>query len=219
MKYSHPAAGSGYSRLKRVFDFSAALILIILSLPIFLLIVVLIRLDSPGPPFFTQARVGQKGRKFTIYKFRTMYASHDSQADVAFLKDFVVGNTSREKEKGKRINKPFQDSAVTRVGAILRRTSLDELPQLINVVKGEMSLVGPRPNLPVEVEAYLPWHRERLEVPPGITGLAQVNGRSELTFDQIARYDIEYVRTANFWLDLTLLFATIRIVFKGEGAA
>ena len=131
----------------------------------------------------------------------------------------MFAGTSVKAATGKTIYKPFSESQVTRVGRILRKTSLDELPQLINVLKGDMSLVGPRPNVPYEVEAYKEWHKERLSALPGITGLAQVSGRSALDFDQICRYDIEYARRISLRIDISVLIATVTSVFKCNGAS
>jgi lipopolysaccharide/colanic/teichoic acid biosynthesis glycosyltransferase len=201
-----------------------------------------IRLDSPGPAFFVQDRVGKGGRTFRMYKFRTMEHNLDDSSHRTFMKDYVNGKIGDEEGGNRRkeglqhafrkvpansdfgtngngkVYKPFQASQVTRIGRILRKTSLDELPQLINVVKGEMSVVGPRPNVTWEVEEYMPWHHERLEVLPGITGLAQVQGRSALSFDSIVRYDIEYVEQQSLPLDLRILWRTFVSVFRGTAA-
>jgi lipopolysaccharide/colanic/teichoic acid biosynthesis glycosyltransferase len=144
----------------------------------------------------------------------------DDAAHRKFMQAFVRGDIGRRsRSSGTTIYKPFEKSQVTRVGRILRKTSLDELPQLLNILKGEMSLVGPRPNVPYEVEAYKEWHKERLGVLPGITGLAQVKGRSSIDFDDIARYDIEYVRRMCLRLDIKILFETVFSVLTGDGAS
>ena len=207
---------------KRVLDVVCALVALALLWPVMLLILVLVKLDSPGPALFVQKRIGKRGRSFQIYKFRTMTHGLDDNAHKKFMQAFVKGNlsssnTSRSSH-GTVMYKPFNESQVTRVGRILRKTSLDELPQLFNILKGNMSLVGPRPNVPYEVEAYKEWHMERLRVLPGITGLAQVKGRSALDFDTIARYDIEYARRMNVFLDIKILLATVFSVVKGNGA-
>ncbi len=209
---------SHYLRFKRILDLTLSLLSLPITVPVMGLIAILIRLDSKGDSFFVQERVGQGHRKFRLYKFRTMKNNHRPENDRAFMQAFVSGTTSREKESGKTLNKPYRETDLTRFGKFLRKTSLDELPQVFNVIKGEMSIVGPRPNLPWEVDAYQPWHCERLEVLPGITGLAQVNGRSELTFDEIAKYDIEYVRNCSLGMDIRLLMQTVLTVFNGKGA-
>ena len=208
--------------VKRVLDVVCALVAIAFLWPVMLLIMVLVKLDSPGPALFVQKRIGKRGRPFQIYKFRTMSHDLDDNAHKKFMQAFVKGSLSSPDASrgghGTVMYKPFNESQVTRVGRILRKTSLDELPQLLNILKGDMSLVGPRPNVPYEVEAYKEWHMERLRVLPGITGLAQVKGRSALDFDTIARYDIEYARRMNIVLDVRILLATVFSVVKGNGA-
>jgi lipopolysaccharide/colanic/teichoic acid biosynthesis glycosyltransferase len=194
----------GYRFAKRVLDLTLCLLALPFALVIMLISVVAIALDSPGPILFIRDRIGKGGRHFKLYKFRTMYHNSDTTGYRAFMKAFVQG------EIGER--------ELTRVGRILRKTSLDELPQLWNVIKGEMSLVGPRPNVLWAVEEYRGWHKERLEVMPGITGLAQINGRSSNTFDQIVRYDIEYIEHQSLRLDLEVLWRTTLLVLAGKGA-
>jgi lipopolysaccharide/colanic/teichoic acid biosynthesis glycosyltransferase len=205
--------------VKRVLDLVITLIALVFLWPVMLLIAVLIKIDSHGPALFIQTRIGKWGRPFRIYKFRTMAHNLNDAAHRKFMQAFVRGDIGRGNHNGKVVYKPFSESQVTRIGRILRKTSLDELPQLLNVLKGEMSWVGPRPNVPYEVDAYKEWHKERLSVLPGITGLAQVKGRSALNFDNIARYDIEYARRMSLGLDLRILIATVRSVFNGNGAS
>jgi lipopolysaccharide/colanic/teichoic acid biosynthesis glycosyltransferase len=218
--------------IKRAIDLAVALIALILLWPALILVALLIRLDSPGPALFVQRRIGKGGRPFNILKFRTMSHSVDDSAHHRFMQAFVRGDiaglssfasrrrSSRsETSRSAAVYKPFAESRVTRVGRVLRKTSLDELPQLVNVLKGQMSLIGPRPNVPWEVEAYKNWHRERLNVLPGITGLAQVRGRSAISFDTIARYDIEYVRRLSLALDLQIAIKTVSSVISGKGAS
>ncbi len=194
---------------KRLLDIIAALILLVPVSPLWLFIVLWIRLDSSGPALFKQTRVGLRGKPYTIYKFRTMI--EDSEAlmnnkikKVKSLENFVF----QEKD----------DPRITRSGRFLRKTSLDELPQLLNILIGNMSLVGPRPEVPEIVKLYSEEQGGRLNVLPGVTGLAQINGRSELTLGQTMAYDLEYVRTWSFWLDLKILWKTIFVVFTGKGA-
>jgi lipopolysaccharide/colanic/teichoic acid biosynthesis glycosyltransferase len=223
--------------VKRGIDIVLALVALVLLWPALLLVAVVIRLDSPGPALFVQKRVGKDGRPFNIYKFRTMSHALDDTAHRKFMQAFVRGDTAelasflngRRNVSGRLITsaggnrpgtvyKPFAESQVTRMGRILRKTSLDELPQLLNVLKGEMSLIGPRPNVPWEVEAYKTWHKDRLTVLPGITGLAQIKGRSAIDFDTIAQYDIRYARCISLGLDLRIAIKTLSSVISGNGA-
>jgi len=215
-----PAARAGwwYAPAKRVLDLGICLAILPILVPLAGLIAIAVRLDSSGPVIFRQTRIGRQGLPFQILKFRTLRADHDQQQDRRYMEAFIQGRANEFGESGEHVvNKPIQPSALTRVGRLLRRSSLDELPQIVNVWRGEMSLVGPRPNVPWEVDAYLDWHRERLEVTPGITGLAQVRGRSCVTFDTIAAADIEYVRRRSPWLDLEILWRTVVCLFSGDG--
>jgi lipopolysaccharide/colanic/teichoic acid biosynthesis glycosyltransferase len=177
--------------------------------PVMALIAALVKLDSPGPVLFTQERIGLKGRTFKMYKFRTMTA-----------------NASKEWHPPQRVNdfstfvfhSIWPDRRVTRIGRILRNSSLDELPQLINVIRGDMRLVGPRPDEPYLVEQYRPEFHRRHDVKPGITGLAQVNGRSDLTYSQMMAYDLNYVDYHPFRRDLSILARTLAVVMRKEGA-
>jgi lipopolysaccharide/colanic/teichoic acid biosynthesis glycosyltransferase len=206
-----------YQTVKRVLDVTLSLVASVFLLPIMAAIALLIKLDSPGPVLFIQARAGRGGRPFRMFKFRTMWHNVDRSYHEAFLRAFVKGEIEHNGTE-REIFKPFVESQVTRVGRILRKTSLDELPQLLNILRGEMSLVGPRPNVMWEVEEYESWHRERLVVLPGITGWAQVNGRSSIDFDSIVQYDIEYVRNQSLWLDLRVLWQTAWSILSGRGA-
>jgi lipopolysaccharide/colanic/teichoic acid biosynthesis glycosyltransferase len=208
-----------YSMMKRVLDLFLCLALLPLALVIIPIIGLAIYVDSRGSVFFVQERVGMNGRRFRMYKFRTMKHDFDDHAGREFMKAYVNGQTHDHLSEGSVVFKPIHNQAqITRVGRILRQTSLDELPQIFNVMRGEMSLVGPRPNVPWEVEAYQEWHRERLAVRPGITGLAQVRGRSSISFDRIVRYDIEYIRSKSILLDIQILWWTLTSVFSGRGA-
>ena len=193
---------------KRISDIVFSLIGLILFFPLMLLIALAIKLDSPGPVLFKQIRVGKGGQKFVFYKFRSMHQGAEEEQPKLTDLDEVVGPTFKIRN----------DPRCTRVGRILRRTSLDELPQLYNVLRGEMSLVGPRPALPSEVEQYKEWHRRRLEISPGITGLWQVSGRSELTFDEMCLLDIYYLENWSPLLDLKIALKTIPAVITGTGA-
>jgi len=226
---------ASYQHVKRVMDLLLCLLALPLILPVMAICALAIRLSSPGPALFVQDRVGKGGRRFRIYKFRTMQADIDDSSHRDFMKAFVRGSIGGElghsaafikafvrkqapAETSGEIYKPFRAMQVTPIGRILRKTSLDELPQLINVVKGEMSIVGPRPNVPWEVEEYRGWHHERLEVLPGITGLAQVRGRSSINFDSIVNYDIEYIENQSLWLDLKILWWTVKVALVGRGS-
>jgi lipopolysaccharide/colanic/teichoic acid biosynthesis glycosyltransferase len=206
-----------YPVFKRVAATIAALVLLILLAPLFLALTLAIRLDSPGPALFRQMRIGKNGKPFTFYKFRSMYQDIDRSAHEAFLKEFVKGNV-QEGAEDPNFFKPAQTNQITRVGRLLRKTSLDELPQLLNIIKGDMSFIGPRPNVPAEVDAYSEWHKRRLGTLPGVTGWAQIHGRSSIPFDQIVRYDIEYVENESFVLDLKILLSTVPTVLRGHGA-
>lgn len=193
---------------KRIFDVVGALLALTFFAPFLALIALAIKLDSPGPVIFSQERVGEGGRRFHIYKFRSMRKG--AEEELERLREL--------NEADGPLFKIREDPRLTRIGVFLRHTSLDELPQLLNVLKGEMSLVGPRPPLAVEVEQYQPWHKQRLSVPPGMTGLWQVSGRSELAFDEMVLLDIYYIEHWSPWLDFTILLRTIPKVVLGEGA-
>jgi exopolysaccharide biosynthesis polyprenyl glycosylphosphotransferase len=194
--------------IRRVLDFSLSLILVLFLLPVFLVLALVIKLDSKGPVLFKQQRVGENGRLFWLYKFRSMVV--DAEARRAALE--VMNEASGPLFKVKN------DPRITVCGRWMRKFSIDELPQLFNVIKGDMSLVGPRPALPKEVEQYTDFQRGRLAVRPGITGLWQVSGRSDLSFEQSVALDIEYVGRQSIWLDITILFKTFGAVVKGRGA-
>ncbi len=200
-----------YQLIKRVIDVALCLLILPLALPIMAICALVIFFDSPGPVFFVQERIGKGGRPFRMYKFRTMEVAFDDSNSRAFMQAFVKGELAGE-EADHEVFKPSRSSPITRVGHLLRKTSLDELPQLINVLKGEMSLVGPRPNVPCEVEVYRQWHHERLEILPGITGLAQVRGRSSIRFESIVRYDVEYIEKQSLTLDLKILWWTLATI-------
>ncbi|AGY59398.1 sugar transferase [Gloeobacter kilaueensis] len=196
-------------RLKRLVDILLAGTALLVLSPLFLAIALAIRLNSAGPVFFVQQRVGVRGRPFRIYKFRSMYVDAEQRKAELMAQNEVQGP----------LFKLRNDPRVTAVGAFLRRTSLDELPQLINVLIGEMSLVGPRPPVPAEVEQYEKWHYDRLLVLPGITGLWQISGRSDLKdFDDVVRLDLYYIQNWSLALDLEILFKTVGVVLRAQGA-
>lgn len=207
--------------LKRVIDILGSTAALIMFAPLFLVIAAAIKATSKGPVFFRQERIGQYGQSFVFLKFRSMTANNDQAIHKEYVRQLIAGKAERHSSSGNgdKVFKITDDPRVTRVGVFLRRTSLDELPQLINVLKGEMSLVGPRPPISYEVESYDFWHRRRLvEVKPGITGLWQVSGRSRVTFDEMVRLDLRYARAWSPWMDIKILLQTPRAVVLGEGA-
>lgn len=209
------AAGRVQYLLKRALDVVGSLFALSLLSPLFLLIAVAVKCSSPGPAIFRQHRVGQSGRGFTFLKFRSMYLSCDPVPHRDYVQAFIADKAAARNG----IYKLTRDTRVTWLGRILRKTSLDELPQFWNVLRGEMSLVGPRPPLPYEFQNYAPWHRRRvLEAKPGMTGLWQVSGRSRTTFNEMVRLDLRYVRQKSFWLDLKILLRTPQAVLSGKGA-
>ena len=206
---------------KRMMDVIGSALLLIIAVPLLLLITVAIKLTSKGPVLFSQERVGQYGTPFIFLKFRSMYADNDDSVHKHYVRQLIAGTAERKPANGNGggVYKLTEDPRVTRVGSFLRKTSLDELPQLFNVLKGDMSLVGPRPPIAYEVGAYQTWHRRRLlEAKPGITGLWQVNGRSRVKFDEMVRLDLQYARSSSLWLDLKILSQTPRAVLAGDGA-
>ncbi|MBN1427338.1 MAG: sugar transferase [Anaerolineae bacterium] len=225
----------GYLLLKRCLDVVVSLSVLILLAPLFLILAVLIMLDSPGSPIFAQERVAsvrRRGRQghlgemktFTFYKFRTMYQDSDSGVHRKFTEAYINGdektlgllqktNAARECQY-----KIANDPRITRIGRLLRKTSMDELPQFWNILKGDMSLVGPRPPIPYEVEMYDTMHLNRLAAKPGLTGLWQVVARSSVSFEEMVRLDIQYAESQSLWLDLKILCKTPQAVFSGKGA-
>jgi len=205
-------------------DLFLSILLLVASLPLILVVALAIKLDSPGPVLFKQRRLGKDGREFTMYKFRSMRWNSDDtvhrQAIAARL-GYRPSSAGRDgSQEGELL--PFaglpDDPRVTRIGRFLRKTGLDELPQLINVLKGEMSLVGPRPPLLYEAELYEDWHRARLAAVPGITGLWQIRGRGRVSFDEMVKLDIEYIDNWSVWLDLKILILTLpALLVNGQG--
>ncbi|MBE2233782.1 MAG: sugar transferase [Anaerolinea sp.] len=205
-----------YERIKRVFDIVLAAWLLILLSPLLLVMAVAIKLDSPGPVLFVQRRTGRYGRPFNFFKFRSMsYSPQHVEVHRAYVRQYANGADGAETANG--VHKPLNNGLViTRVGKVLRQTSLDELPQLWNILRGDMSFVGPRAWADYELESYKDWHYRRLEVLPGLTGLAQINGRSALAFDQIIRLDIEYIDQRSLWLDVKIMLKTVPVVLTGN---
>jgi exopolysaccharide biosynthesis polyprenyl glycosylphosphotransferase len=203
---------------KRGMDIAGSAAALVLLSPVFLVVAVLVKLSSEGPVLFRQERLGQFGEPFTFLKFRSMYANNDRKIHQEFMKRVIKGDHDGRAEGGnKSVYKMTNDPRITKIGSILRRTSLDELPQFINVLRGEMSLVGPRPPIAYECHEYDIWHRRRvLEVKPGITGLWQVRGRSRVRFDDMVRLDLQYVRTWSLWLDVQILAQTPRALFSDD---
>jgi lipopolysaccharide/colanic/teichoic acid biosynthesis glycosyltransferase len=204
---------------KRIIDIIGSLTLLLLLSPLLLLIASMVKLTSKGPVLFRQKRLGRFGEGFTFLKFRSMFAQTDHGIHENFIKQFISNQSDQgAKNDSEKVFKLKDDPRITRIGGVLRRTSLDELPQLINVLTGHMSLVGPRPPLPYEYESYEIWHKRRLLIKPGITGAWQVNGRSRVKFDDMVRMDIQYAATWSLWLDIKLLLRTPRAVLSGNGA-
>lgn len=204
-----------YPVVKRFIDLTLASVAFIALVPVFGVIALLVAIDSGLPILYRQERVGRGGRRFTMLKFRSMYADADIEVHVEHVRRLLRG----EPPVAPGMYKLARDSRVTAVGGLLRRTSLDELPQLLNVIRGEMSLVGPRPDVPYSVEAYAPWALRRLEVQPGMTGLWQVSGRAKLSIEDMLRLDVAYVDQCSLRLDLALLARTIPAVISRSGAA
>ena len=204
--------------IKRVIDLLCCTLLILFSAPLLLVIAIAVKLTSRGPILFKQQRVGQYGRYFTFLKFRTMWDRNDHSEHRQYVTQLIAGTAERIAQNGNGggVYKLANDPRVTPLGKFLRKTSLDELPQFFNVLKGEMSLVGPRPPIPYEVAAYKAWHRRRvLQVKPGITGLWQVTGRSQVSFDEMVRLDLQYASFWSLWLDFKILMRTPAAVIKG----
>ena len=213
--------GRGTLAIKRIIDVVGALALMTVFSPLMALTAAAVKLTSDGPVIFRQNRIGRNGVPFAFYKFRSMRVGGNDQVHRDYVSKLIEGKHAEINEGDGRnpIYKLKSDSRITPIGRVIRRTSIDELPQLFNVLKGEMSLVGPRPPIPYEVEKYQSWHLRRLqEVRPGITGLWQVEGRSKTSFDEMVRLDLRYVRNWSLWLDLQILLKTIVVVVRRDGA-
>ncbi|HXV13404.1 MAG TPA: sugar transferase [Candidatus Krumholzibacteria bacterium] len=212
------SAASRYSSLaaKRVVDIVFSLAVMVLGLPFYALIAALIKITSEGPVLFVQDRVGRDGQPFKFYKFRTMLVDCTDAQHRNFAEDFIKGRLMHDEENG-RVFKLKNDPRVTAIGRFLRRTSLDELPQFINVLRGEMTLVGPRPPLAYELAHYKEWHRGRLAVKPGLTGLWQVSGRSTVPFDEMVMLDLYYIENWSLALDMKIILRTVPVMVFGLG--
>lgn len=206
--------------VKRAIDLAVSATIVAGLSPIYLAVALAVKLTSRGPVLYRQERVGQHGRLFTVLKFRSMYTNNDPSVHEKYVMQLIRDEADKKADhKGGAIYKLTNDPRITPIGKLLRRTSLDELPQLFNVLKGEMSLVGPRPPIPYELAAYQTWHRRRiLEAKPGVTGLWQVTGRSSVKFDEMVRLDLRYATTWSLWLDFKILLKTPIAVIKGAGA-
>jgi exopolysaccharide biosynthesis polyprenyl glycosylphosphotransferase len=207
--------------MKRLIDIAGALFGLIIFSPLILIIAAAIKLTSKGPLLFQQERMGYQGKKFPFLKFRSMHTDNDENIHREFIKKHIKGN-HKEINLGSEDQPCYKmknDPRITPLGRILRKSSMDELPQFFNVLMGQMSLVGPRPPIPYELDNYQNWHMKRvLNVKPGITGLWQIKGRSLTTFDEMVRMDLQYAKNWDLWLDFKILFSTIKVVFTGIGA-
>ncbi len=219
----HGAAEKTFSLslfVKRILDFVFSFFVIVFGFPFFLLISVMVKLSSPGPVLFVQERIGQNGKKFKFYKFRTMIVGNSDEVHRDFTESFIKGkvvNNGSPNNGDQTIFKMYEDPRVTSFGRFLRRTSLDELPQFLNVLKGEMSLVGPRPPVTYEISHYKEWHKKRLLVKPGLTGLWQVSGRSTVPFDEMVMLDLYYCEHWSLLFDLKIILRTVPVMLKGSG--
>ena len=204
--------------VKRTSDIAIALLALVAFAPVWLVIALLIKLDSKGPVFYVQERVGMDGRIFLVYKFRTMRIGSDDEIHKEYQRKFIAGNAEANMGDDERPTyKLHNDPRITRVGRVLRRLSFDEVPQLINVLRGDMSVVGPRPPIAYEVEAYEIWHRKRLDMKPGLTGLWQVSGRNRLPFEEMVKLDLFYIENWSLLLDLRIILRTVLVIFRGDG--
>jgi len=206
------------SVLRRLLDISCGLALILLLSPILIAVTLAVRLDSRGPAFFRQRRVGYREKEFTLFKFRSMRVDADPQGHQEYVTALIKGKGSNPNGGRENLYKLAVDNRITPAGRWIRRWSLDELPQLFNVVRGNMTLVGPRPAIPYEVAEYPSWYRHRFSVKPGLTCYWQVSGRSERTYEEMVRLDIEYAKRRSLGLDLSILLKTPWVVLSRKGA-
>jgi lipopolysaccharide/colanic/teichoic acid biosynthesis glycosyltransferase len=214
--HHEPALTRNAEAIKRAVDILGSIALLFALFPILVVIALLVFVTSQGPIFYRQKRVGQYGKLFDFYKFRSMYTDNDATIHREYVTRLIAGTASQAVSN---VYKLVADPRVTPLGRILRKTSLDELPQFVNVLLGDMSLVGPRPPIPYEFVCYRPWHQRRvIELKPGLTGIWQVHGRSKTTFDDMVRMDLQYARAQSLWLDLKIIAQTPAAMFLGRGA-
>lgn len=219
VQWAEQHAPAGYETLKQAIDVWASLLVLGLGLPIWLLIALAIKLTSAGPVFYRGTVVGKGGQPFRYYKFRTMVVGGDNTAHKEWLEKFVKEDAAfSQGEGGQKVFKVVDDPRITPVGRWLRKLSLDEVPQMLNVLRGEMSLVGPRPPVPYEYEHYDDTAKQRLSVTPGITGLYQVTARSQVGFSEMLAIDLDYIRRRSIWLDLWIMLKTPWVMLTGKGA-
>jgi lipopolysaccharide/colanic/teichoic acid biosynthesis glycosyltransferase len=210
---------SGYELWKNIFDRVLALMFLVTLSPLFAFIAIVIKLDSRGKIIFCREQVGKNGKNFIMYKFRTMIADNDDKEYKSYLKKYInEGTPYTTDENGQPIYKVVNDPRVTRFGVWLRKSNMDELPQFFNVLKGDMSLVGPRPDVPFAVDMYQEWHRERLNIKPGLMGLWQVGNRKSASFEEMVCLDIEYIKKQSLILDVKIIMKTIITILRGDGS-
>ena len=208
-----------YRWWKAILDCIFAVLVVVLTLPLMAMIAIYIRIDSPGCALYRREQVGENGRKFTAYKFRTMYVDNSDYEYKKYLMKYILEDAPYQRDEDDQpVYKVVDDPRVTKFGDLLRKTNLDELPQFFNVLKGEMSLVGPRPDIPFAVAMYADKHNKRLEAKPGITGLWQVCGRKHLSFKDMVNIDIDYIKKQSFFFDLKIVLLTIRTILKMDGS-
>ena len=203
--------------VKRTFDVVFSAFVLVFGFPFYTLIALLIKLTSNGPVLFVQERVGKDGKAFRLYKFRTMSNRNSDDAHRVFTENFIKGDMSGENGTEKKLFKIEKDPRITSIGKFLRRTGLDELPQFINVFKGEMTVVGPRPPVIYEYYHYQEWHKKRMAVKPGLTGLWQVSGRSAVPFDEMVMLDLYYIENWSLLLDSKIILRTVPVMLSGAG--
>lgn len=203
--------------IKRWLDFLFTFIVLIFLMPLLLLLALAIKLHSPGPVFYKQERIGKDGRPFFMYKFRTMKTGNHSDFHKKYVQNLIRNNISPA-QMGVKSLKMTADPRITRIGKLLRQFSVDEIPQLINVLRGEMTIVGPRPPLPYEFELYSNWHKQRLYILPGITGLWQVKAHNLVSFEEMVHIDLYYINNLSLWLDLKIMLLTPWEMIKGKGS-
>lgn len=204
-------------RCKRIFDLLLTWIILVTFSPFFLLLMLAIKAGSPGPVFHRQIRLGKEGKPFVLYKFRSMHIGKDNAKHRSYTKHLITADTPYKVDKsGKPLFKIADDSRITRTGKHIRKYGIDEFPQLFNVLRGEMSLIGPRPPLQYEYEQYSEQHRRRLQGIPGITGLWQVSGKHKIPFERMVELDIYYLKNWSIWLDVKIMLKTVLVMFKGD---